>query len=78
MDIVIPAPKTQPRGALSPNLAEQLDRLSDQGRSDRVLSQLGLLNDSQIAHQHGQNDSQLALFSYNDAGDAVGYNGESL
>lgn len=69
------APKTTPRGALSPNLAEQLDRLSDQGRQDRILSALGLPNETQVVPQP---DDQLALFSYNDAGDAVAYNGESL
>lgn len=73
--IGIPAPKTQPRGALSPNLAEQLDRLSDQGRRDRILSQIGL---NPAATGDAPDPLQLELFQYNEAGDAVGYNGQSL
>lgn len=49
---------TTPRGALSPNLAEQLDRLSDRGRRDRILSQLGI----NPAPQEHEIDGQLALF----------------
>lgn len=69
------APPTTPRGALSPNLAAQLDRLSDRGRQDRILSALGLPNETQVVPA---GPDQLELFQYDTNGDAVGYNGETL
>lgn len=70
------APTTQPHGALSPTLAAKLDELSDQGRVDRLLSEHDI-NPAEVVAL-STSPLQLELFDYNDAGDAVGYNGASL
>lgn len=72
------APATTPRGALTPGLAARLDRLSDQGRLDRLLSQHGL-NPADAFVAPERVDGQLALFDVSQDGDTlVSFEGETL
>lgn len=70
------APPTAPRGALSPALAAQLDRVSDQGRIDRLLSQLDV---NPIDTAGTPDPNQDALFSLSEDGASfVSFEGETL
>lgn len=72
------APPTEARGELSPALAAKLDELSDQGRTDRLLSQLGV-NPEDTRGSRPEVDGQLSLFDVSEDGTTlVSYEGETL
>jgi hypothetical protein len=64
---------TQPRGALTPGLAALLDRTVERNRKDAQYE--AITGRSRAAET---DPMQLALFDVNDAGDFVGWNGETL
>lgn len=71
------APATTPRGALTPGLAAQLDRLSDQGRRDRLLSEHGI--NPLSAAEPDVDPNQLALFDLSQDGvTLVAFDGQAL
>lgn len=70
-----PAPPTQPSGALTPGLASLLDTTTERFRKDAVYTDI---TDGNRASLRPEQPLQLTLFTYNDAGDAVGWNGASL